>query len=71
MSKKNISKEEITKIVGAAFENMSSIDMAKIQGAGDVEGETVSAVLASSGACASITGAIVSAISGIFTYDND
>ena len=31
--------ERFEKIVGLAFENMSAEDMARIQGAGDVDGE--------------------------------
>ena len=36
-----MSNEKMNKIIGAAFENMSFADMAKIQGAGDVDGETL------------------------------
>ncbi|RKM59697.1 type 2 lantibiotic [Butyrivibrio sp. XB500-5] len=35
----NERKERFDKIVGLAFENMSAEDMARLQGAGDVDGE--------------------------------
>ena len=48
-----MSKKELDKIVGAAYEDLNAEDMQQTQGAGDVEAETLSLA---------ITGAVVSTL---------
>ncbi|RKM59696.1 type 2 lantibiotic [Butyrivibrio sp. XB500-5] len=70
-----MSNEKINKIIGAAFENMSFADMAKIQGAGDVDGETIKQTIKlisdSSRACATIVTAVSSMVSGYLGGNKD
>lgn len=51
-----MSKKDLNKVVGAAYEDLNTEEMENTQGAGDVEAETISVA---------ITTAVASVISGL------